>query len=67
MQPKLIKPPLRAVPMTLFPTMGTLQEVVDYADSNIPVSNKNVLYSLLMTYQNTLLKVLTEQGKNHGS
>ena len=49
------QPPLRAVPMKLFPTMGSLQEVVDYADSKLPIINKNDLCSLLMTYHNTLL------------
>ena len=44
--------------MVLFPTMGSLQEVVDYADSKLPIINKNDLCSLLMVYHNTLLKVL---------
>ena len=52
------QPPLRAVPMVLFPTMGSLQEVVDYADSKLPVISTNEICSLLMTYHNTLLKVL---------
>lgn len=52
------QPPLRAVPMALFPTMGSLQEVVDYADSQLPVMSKNDLCALLFTYHNTLLKVL---------
>ena len=42
----------------LFPTMGSLQEVVDYADSQLPVLSKNDLCSLLFTYHNTLLKVI---------
>lgn len=53
------QPPLRAVPMKLFPTMGSLQEVVDYADSKLPIVNKNDLCSLLATYHNTLLKVIS--------
>ena len=52
------QPPLRAVPMSLFPTLGSLQEVVQLAESKIPVTNKNDMFSLLMTYQNTLLKEL---------
>jgi hypothetical protein len=52
------QPPLRAVPMVVFPTMGTLQEVVDYADSQLPVMNKNTLCSILFIYHNTLLKMI---------
>jgi hypothetical protein len=59
------QPPLRAVPMVgampLFPTMGSLQEVVDYADSKLPITNKNEICSLLATYHNTLLMLLKER------
>lgn len=55
------QPPLRAVPMVLFPTMGSLQEVIDYGDSKLPITSKNDLCSLLFVYQNTLLKLLKEQ------
>ena len=55
------QPPLRAVPMVLFPTMGGLQEVIDYSDSKLPIVNRNDLYSLLIIYHNTLLKTLSEQ------
>lgn len=49
------KPHIRAVPMTLFPTLGSLQEVVDMASSQLPLANKNTVLSVLMTYHNTLL------------
>jgi hypothetical protein len=49
---------LQAEPMPLFPTMDSLTEVVDFADSKRPISSKNELYSLLMVYHNTLLKVI---------
>ena len=52
------QPQLRAVPMNLFPTMGSLQEVVDFGDSKLPIMNKNELFSLLMIYHNTLLNRL---------
>lgn len=55
------EPHLRAVPMGLFPTMGSLQEVVDYADSKLPITCRNELCSVLMTYHNTLLKTIQEQ------
>ena len=60
-QHKAVHPHLRAVPMALFPTMGSLQEVVDLADSKLPITNKNELSSLLFVYHNTLLKVLKDQ------
>lgn len=46
--------------MPLYPTLGSLQEVVDLADSKLPISSKNELCSLLFIMQNTLLSV---QGK----
>jgi hypothetical protein len=50
------KPALRAVPMGLFPTAGSLQEVVELAESKLPITNQNDMVCLLMTYHNTLLK-----------
>lgn len=44
--------------MTLFPTMGSLKEVMDFAESKLPITDKNDLHSLLMTFQNTLLAQL---------
>lgn len=51
------RPQLRAAPMGVFPTLGSLQEVVDFAESKLPITDKNDLFALLMTYHNTLLKV----------
>jgi hypothetical protein len=50
------QPPILAVHMGLFPTLGSLQEVVDLANSMLPITSKNDMFSLLMTYHNTLLK-----------
>jgi hypothetical protein len=50
------QPQLRAVVMPLFPTLGSIQEVVDFSESKLPITDKNELFSLLMTYHNTLLK-----------
>lgn len=58
------QPPLRAVPMGLFPTMGSLQEVLDYAETKVPVTSRNDLYALLMTYHNTLLHSLKTDPLN---
>lgn len=55
MASKKPKPQLRAVPMSVFPTFGSLQDVVDFAESKLPIEDKNDLFSLLMTYHNTLL------------
>jgi hypothetical protein len=42
--------------MGLFPTMESLQSVIDLGNSQLPIMDKNVLYGLFMTYHNTLLK-----------
>lgn len=39
----------------LFPTMGSLDEVLSMAESQLPITSKNQLHTLLMTYHNTLL------------
>lgn len=53
-----VQPHIRAVPLALFPTLGSLQEVFDYAESKLPITSKNELNSLLFTYHNTLLNQL---------
>ncbi len=55
-----LQPQLRAVPMALFPTAGTLREVVDLAESRLPITNQNEMFSLLMTYHNTLLQTMKQ-------
>lgn len=57
------EPSLRAVPMNVFPTLGSLQEVVDLANSKLPITNRNEMHSLLMIFQNTMLKVLHEEKR----
>jgi hypothetical protein len=44
--------------MALFPTMGSLQEVIDLANSKLPMTDKNEMHSILMVYHNTLLAQL---------
>lgn len=51
---------LLAEPMGMFPTMGSLEEVMDYAVAKIQVTNKNDLAAILFIYHNTLLKVIDE-------
>lgn len=55
------QPLLRAVEMRVFPTFGSIQEVVDFAESRLPISNKNELFALLMAYHNTLLYQIKEK------
>lgn len=50
---------LRALPMGLYPTMESIQEVINLAESKLPITDSNEMYSLLMTFQNTLIKYLT--------
>ncbi len=54
-------PQIKAEIQTLFPTAGTLNEVVDLGESRLPITNSNDLFSLLMTYHNTLLKQSSKQ------
>lgn len=51
---KLLKP----TPQPIYPTLGSVQEVIELAESKLPITGKNELYSLLMTFQNTLLKAI---------
>ena len=48
------------VSQPIFPTMGSIQEVINYAEAQLPITNKNVLMTILMMFQNTLLKVQDE-------
>ena len=47
--------------MSLYPTMESLQEVVELAESKMPITSRNELFSLLMTFQNTLLKEIEQE------
>ncbi len=49
-------------PMPLYPTMDSLKEVIAYANSNIPVESKNLMYVLMAIYHNTLLKEINESN-----
>lgn len=60
MNPHYTKPRLRAVRMSLFPTLNNLDEAVKYAQSKFPDSSRNDIYSVLMTFQNTLLNQIEQ-------
>lgn len=60
-QPNNAQPQLRAVPMNLFPSMNSLDEVVELAKSKLPMESHNEIHTLLMTYHNSLLNQLKTQ------
>lgn len=45
-------------PMSLYPTMDSLQSVMAYAQAKLPINCWNDLHSILMIHQNTLIKVI---------
>lgn len=45
-------------PQPVFPTMGSIQEVIDLAESRLPITDKNDMTALLASYHNTLLKLI---------
>jgi molecular chaperone GrpE (heat shock protein) len=53
-----IKPPLRAVHMTLFPCMDTLEDAIEHCCAQMPVKDSQRMIALLMLYHNTLLNTL---------
>lgn len=57
------KAKLEAKYMALFPTLDSLQAVVDLALTQLPITNKNTAISVLMTYHNTLLAQVAKEGK----
>jgi len=58
---KCLQPPLRAVPMSLFPAMETLDDAVHYCKSHFPKSDSQKLVGLLMLYHNTLIDQLNQE------
>jgi hypothetical protein len=53
-------PSLRPVPQVLYPTLGSLKEVLELAQSQLPITNKNEVTALLLTYHNTLLRQISK-------
>ena len=41
--------------MNLFPTLSSVKEATELMESKLPITSKNELYALLMTFQNTVL------------
>lgn len=57
---KMKDPPIRAVPMNLFPTMDTVESVIELGVSQLPIIDRNSLVTLFGVYHNTLLKTWKE-------
>lgn len=49
---------IKPAPMPLYPTMGSMNSVIDLAVSQMPGVPINTIMTLFMTYHNTLLSVL---------
>ena len=60
----IVQPGLRPVRMTLFPTMDSLDAVIDLGISQLPINTPNALVGILMTYHNSLLKQVEESNKH---
>ena len=58
LEQQVIYPPIRAVYMGIFPSYNSLNEVMALAFTKFPPEQHNLLYSVLMSYHNTLLKEL---------
>lgn len=56
------EPPIRAVPMNLFPTMDSLNDVVAVGKLQLPIVHEQALVTLLMTYHNTLLATIKRES-----
>ena len=47
--------------MTLYPTLDSLLELIKGAENSLPITDRNTLFALLMTYHNTLLNQLEKE------
>lgn len=56
--------PLTSKP--LYPTMTNVEDVQKWAGSLLPITDKNELTAVLMTYHNTLLKEVKTRGIPEG-
>ena len=64
---RLVKPPVQPEHMSLYPTMDSICEAIAYIESQVPVTQPNQMFSLLMMYQNTLIKELNSRNYKDGS
>lgn len=50
--------------MSLFPTMNSTLEAVQYIEAQVPVRTSNEMFALVMMYHNTLLKEIASGNDN---
>lgn len=55
-QLQLVKTSVQPEHMSLYPTMDSITEAIAYIEAQVPISQPNQMFSLLMMYHNTLLK-----------
>ena len=54
---------LNTKPQTIYPTFDTCSEAVSHAMTQLPITDCNVMFSVLMAYHNSLLKELSNEQK----
>jgi hypothetical protein len=55
---------LRPVRLGLFPSLDSLDAVIDLGLSQLPITNPNQLVGLLMTYHNSLVQVIEKEQEH---
>lgn len=57
------RPVIEPVRQPMYPTMMSLQDVISYAESEMPGTDRNTLLRVFGTYHNTLINLInTNQG-----
>lgn len=64
MKCQLNTPAILAVHQNLYPTLDSLQDVLDLGASKMPINQWNEMVAILGCYHNTLLKVIKEQNND---
>lgn len=62
MTPKNEIPTVRPEHMSLYPTMDTLPEAIQFIEQQAPLTTPNQIFGALMLYHNTMLKQLADEG-----
>lgn len=55
--PVMPRPVIEPVRQPMYPTMASLQDVVAYAQTEMPSVDRNTILRVLGTYHNSLLKL----------
>ena len=51
-------PDIKPIPQTIYPEKDSLDEAAQFVLDQVPITDPNEAYALLMTYHNTLLKTV---------